>query len=74
MPVMLMSEDYDRWLGPTTGIEDLKAMLKPYDPALWRLTQSTARSTASRTTRKSALSQRRTDTDDKAHELSFSNV
>ena len=34
MPVMLMSEDYDRWLGPTTGIGDLKAMLKPYDPAL----------------------------------------
>jgi putative SOS response-associated peptidase YedK len=27
MPVMLMSEDYDRWLGPTTGIDDLKAML-----------------------------------------------
>ena len=34
MPVMLMSEDYDRWLGPTTSIDDLKAMLKPYDPAL----------------------------------------
>ena len=34
MAVMLMSEDYDRWLGPTTGIDDLKAMLKPYDPAL----------------------------------------
>ena len=34
MPVMLMSEDYYRWLGPTTGIDDLKAMLKPYDPAL----------------------------------------
>jgi putative SOS response-associated peptidase YedK len=34
MPVMLMSEDYDRWLGPTTGIDDLKAMLKPYDSAL----------------------------------------
>jgi putative SOS response-associated peptidase YedK len=33
MPVMLMSEDYDRWLGPTTITEDLKAMLKPYDPA-----------------------------------------
>ena len=33
MPVMLMSEDYDRWLGPTS-IDDLKAMLKPYDPAL----------------------------------------
>jgi putative SOS response-associated peptidase YedK len=34
MPVMLMSEDYDRWLGPTTSIDDLKAMLKPYDSAL----------------------------------------
>jgi len=34
MPVMLMSGDYDRWLGPTTGIDDLKAMLTPYDPAL----------------------------------------
>jgi putative SOS response-associated peptidase YedK len=34
MPVMLMSEDYDRWLGPTTSIDDLKAVLKPYDPAL----------------------------------------
>ena len=34
MPVMLMSEDNERWLGPTTGIDDLKAMLKPYDPAL----------------------------------------
>ena len=27
---MLMSEDYDRRLGPTTSIE----VLKPYDPAL----------------------------------------
>ena len=34
MPVMLMSEDYDRWLGPATNIDDLKAMLKPYNPAL----------------------------------------
>jgi putative SOS response-associated peptidase YedK len=29
-----MSEDYDRWLGPATSIDDLKAMLKPYNPAL----------------------------------------
>jgi putative SOS response-associated peptidase YedK len=29
MPVMLMSEDYDRWLGATTSVDDLKAMLKP---------------------------------------------
>ena len=34
VPVMLMSDDYDRWLCPTTGINDLKSMLKPYDPAL----------------------------------------
>ena len=34
MPVMLMSEDYDRWLDSTTAIDALKAMLKPYDPAL----------------------------------------
>jgi len=34
MPVMLMSEDYDRWLDPATGIRELKAMLKPYDPGL----------------------------------------
>jgi putative SOS response-associated peptidase YedK len=33
MPVMLMSEDYDSWLGPTS-VEDLKALLKPYDPGL----------------------------------------
>jgi putative SOS response-associated peptidase YedK len=32
MPVMLMAEDYDRWLGSTTSLEDLMAMLKPYDP------------------------------------------
>ena len=32
MPVMLMSEDYVRWLGPATSTDDLKAMLKPYDP------------------------------------------
>ena len=34
MPVMLMSEDYDRWLGPTTGVDELKSLLKPYDAAL----------------------------------------
>jgi putative SOS response-associated peptidase YedK len=34
MPVMLMSEGYDRWLGPATELHELKAMLKPYDPAL----------------------------------------
>ena len=34
MPVMLMSEDYDRWLGPGSSVAELKAMLKPYDPDL----------------------------------------
>lgn len=34
MPVMLMSEDYDRWLAPTASVSDLKALLNPYDPAL----------------------------------------
>jgi putative SOS response-associated peptidase YedK len=34
IPVMLMSQDYDRWLDRTTGVEDLKAMLNPYDAAL----------------------------------------
>jgi putative SOS response-associated peptidase YedK len=34
MPVMLMAGDYDRWLDATTDIRELKAMLKPYDPAL----------------------------------------
>ena len=34
MPVMVMSEDYDRWLGATTSFSDLKSLLKPYNPAL----------------------------------------
>ena len=34
MPVMLMSEAYDLWLGPIQSIDDLKTVLKPYDPAL----------------------------------------
>jgi putative SOS response-associated peptidase YedK len=34
MPVMLMSEDYDRWLASATSVSDLKALLSPYDPAL----------------------------------------
>jgi putative SOS response-associated peptidase YedK len=67
MPVMLISEDYDRWLGPTTS-DDLKAMLKPYDPALMEAYAVNRASTASRTTPKSALSRSRTDpdSDDKA--------
>jgi hypothetical protein len=34
MPVILMWEDYDRWLAPTASVSDLKALLNPYDPAL----------------------------------------
>lgn len=34
MPVMLLPEDYDRWLSPDAGASELKAMLKPYDPKL----------------------------------------
>jgi putative SOS response-associated peptidase YedK len=34
MPVMLMAEDYDRWFDRTTGTDDLKAMLIPYNPSL----------------------------------------
>jgi putative SOS response-associated peptidase YedK len=30
MPVMLMSEDYDRWLGPDSSVAELKALLRPY--------------------------------------------
>jgi putative SOS response-associated peptidase YedK len=30
MPVILDPEDYDRWFDPSTPIEDLRAMLKPY--------------------------------------------
>jgi putative SOS response-associated peptidase YedK len=34
MPVMLMTEDYDRWLGATAGLNELRAMLRPYDANL----------------------------------------
>jgi putative SOS response-associated peptidase YedK len=34
LPVMLMSEDYDRWLGPAASAAELKALLKPYDASL----------------------------------------
>jgi len=34
MLVMLMSENYDRWLGPGSSVADLKALLRPYDPDL----------------------------------------
>jgi putative SOS response-associated peptidase YedK len=36
MPVMLMSEDYDRWLNETAAVDELRALLKPHDPALMK--------------------------------------
>jgi putative SOS response-associated peptidase YedK len=34
MPVMLMSENYDRWLGANSDFDELRAMLRPYDADL----------------------------------------
>jgi hypothetical protein len=34
MPVMLMPDDYDRWLDSNTSIEEARSLLKPYDEAL----------------------------------------
>jgi putative SOS response-associated peptidase YedK len=34
MPVMLLSDDYDRWLDPAAKTTDLLELLRPYDPAL----------------------------------------
>lgn len=31
MPVMLMPENYDRWLGANSDFDELRAMLRPYD-------------------------------------------
>jgi putative SOS response-associated peptidase YedK len=31
-----MPEDYDRWLNPMTASAALKAMLRPFDPALMK--------------------------------------
>ena len=36
MPVMLMPEDYDRWLDSDRAAEEARALLKPYDEALMR--------------------------------------
>jgi putative SOS response-associated peptidase YedK len=36
MPVILMPDDHDRWLDPTITINDLRAMLKPYDADLMK--------------------------------------
>jgi len=34
MPVMLMSEDYDRWLGPGSSADEPKSLLRPYNADL----------------------------------------
>ena len=34
MPVMLLPEDYDAWLGPTSSPEVLRGLLRPYDESL----------------------------------------
>jgi len=34
MPVMLMSEDYDRWLATANSADELKSLLRPYDADL----------------------------------------
>jgi putative SOS response-associated peptidase YedK len=34
LPVMLMPENYDTWLGPTTAPQELRALLRPYDASL----------------------------------------
>jgi putative SOS response-associated peptidase YedK len=36
MPVMLMPEDYDRWLDPGMTVDQLRGLLKPYDPDLMK--------------------------------------
>ena len=34
MPVMLMLEDYDRWLATANSADELKSLLRPYDADL----------------------------------------
>jgi len=34
MPVMLLPEDYDAWLGLTTSPENLRSLFRPYDENL----------------------------------------
>src|SRR4029078_452294 len=36
MPVMLMSEDYDRWLGPGSSADEMKSLLRPYNADLMK--------------------------------------
>jgi putative SOS response-associated peptidase YedK len=30
------SQDYDRWLDPAMSVDDLRKLLKPYDPELMK--------------------------------------
>jgi putative SOS response-associated peptidase YedK len=34
MPVMVLMEDYDQWLGADSDLDELRAMLRPYDADL----------------------------------------
>lgn len=36
MPVILMPDDYDRWLDNDTPVDELRGMLRPYDPELMK--------------------------------------
>ena len=36
MPVILMPDDYDRWLDNDTPIDELRALLRPYDADLMK--------------------------------------
>jgi len=36
MPVILLPDDYDRWLDNDTPVDDLRGMLKPYDVELMK--------------------------------------
>lgn len=36
MPVMLLTQDSDHWLDPTAKIDELRGLLRPYDPSLMK--------------------------------------
>ena len=36
MPVMLLPEDYDQWLDPAMTIDELRKLLRPYEPKLMK--------------------------------------
>jgi putative SOS response-associated peptidase YedK len=57
MPVILMPDDYDRWLDPNTSPDALLAMLKPYDLKLMEgLRRRSRRQQCEKTTPSSASS------------------